>query len=255
MYRLALVGLVAVGVGCGPAVAATVGAPSTAAVLVPAAPVATWPGGTSGNWSGYAGGLSSGKLTEASASWTVPTVEAVKGFSATWVGIDGAGNPDLIQTGTEQDYTNGSFIYRAWWEILPASETVITSLKVHPGDEMTGSVRDRSGTSWVISLEDDTTGKSFSIDKTYKGPGHSAEWIQEAPTSGGVLTLAHYSETGFRDATIATNFGSAGKAHLSFPSMAIAMVNKAGAIISLPSKPAGGDAFNVAYGNEQPAAP
>lgn len=120
---------------------------------------------------------------------------------------------------------------------------------------MSGEVRDISGNNWVISLKDVTTGKSFSINKTYKGPGQSAEWIQEAPTNGGVLPLAHYSETEFSKATIAFNGGSAGKPPLSY-GMAIAMTNSAGnKIISIPSKPAGGNSFNVAYGSKQPAAP
>jgi hypothetical protein len=225
------------------------------AALRPAAPLPSWPGATSGNWSGYAGTLSGAKLTSATATWKVPSVKPIKGFSSTWVGIDGDGNSDLIQTGTEQDYNGTNAIYRAWWEILPAPETIIPSLAIHPGDTMTGSVRDTSGTSWVITLKDVTTGKSFSIHKTYNGPGASAEWIQEAPTgASGVLSLAHYSTTEFSKATIGVNFGSPVNPHLNFPGMAIAMVqhNK---IVSIPSKPTGGNSFNVAYGNVQPPAP
>ena len=35
------------------------------------------------------------------------------------------------------DYYSGSAHYAAWWEILPAAETSITSITVHPGDHMT----------------------------------------------------------------------------------------------------------------------
>jgi hypothetical protein len=249
-----VLGFLGTTVGFGGAAAVT-SSPVADSVFQPAAPVGTWPGSTSGNWSGYAGTVSSGKLTEASATWKVPSVKAKTGFSSSWVGIDGDGNSDLIQTGTEQDYTNGQSIYRAWWEILPAAETVIPSLKISPGDTMSGSVRDTSGDSWVITLKDVTTGKSFSIDKTYTGPGASAEWIQEAPTgSGGVEPLAHYSTTEFSKATIAINFGSSENPGLQYPSMAIAMV-QGGKIVSIPSKPAGGNSFNVAYGDVQPAKP
>lgn len=242
------------GLAAGSAPASIASSPATEAALRPAAPLAAWPGSTSGNWSGYAGTLSSGKLTTATATWTVPSVKKIKGFSSTWVGIDGALNSDLIQTGTEQDYTGTTAVYRAWWEILPAPETIIPSLIIHPGDTMTGSVHDVSGTSWVISLKDVTTGKSFSIHKTYTGPGSSAEWIQEAPTNGGVLTLAHYSTTEFSKATIAVNFASPVNPKLAYPGMAIAMTQN-NKIVSIPSKPAGGNSFNVAYGNVQPPAP
>ena len=47
-------------------------------------------------------------------------------YSATWVGVDGYSNSSLIQTGTEQDYYCGAAHYSAWWEILPAAETVIS---------------------------------------------------------------------------------------------------------------------------------
>ena len=48
--------------------------------------------------------------------WSVPTVKAgVTGDSATWVGVDGFTNQDLVQAGTDQ--SNGS--YYAWYELIP----------------------------------------------------------------------------------------------------------------------------------------
>ncbi len=215
-----------------------------------------FPGSTSANWSGYAGILTSGKLTYTSATWKVPAVAKVNNtFSSTWVGIDGDGNSSLIQTGTEQDYAGGRFVYRAWWEILPAPETIIPSLKISPGDVMSGSVRDSSGTKWTITLTDVTKGKSFSINVNYNGPGKSAEWIQEAPSnSTGILNLAHYGQTYFKKALIGINFGAAHNPQLSYPGMAIAMVQH-GKQVSTPSKPSGGNSFNVRYGATQPPPP
>ena len=43
-------------------------------------------------------------------------------YSSSWIGIDGLANRDLIQTGTDSDYVDGSPHYDAWWEILPAAE-------------------------------------------------------------------------------------------------------------------------------------
>jgi hypothetical protein len=216
---------------------------------------AGWPGSTSSNWSGYARTATGGtKLTYAASNWIVPAVQKKAGFSSSWVGIDGFKNNQLIQTGTEQDYTGGRLVYRAWWEILPAAETVIPSLTIHPGDTMSASVKNTSGNNWTISIADVTTGKSFSINKTYTGPGASAEWIQEAPSGGaGVLKLAHYSETEFSKIQTGQSFGAPANVVLQFPSQAIAMV-QGGKRVSTPSKPTG-NAFNIAYGAKQPAAP
>jgi hypothetical protein len=211
--------------------------------------VAAWPGSTSGNWSGYARIASAGKLTFASATWKVPSVQAKTGYSASWVGIDGATNSQLIQTGTEQDFAGGHTIYRAWWEILPAAETIIPSLTIQPGDTMTGSVQNTSANQWVITLKDVTSGQSFSIDETYKGPGRSAEWIEEAPSNGTkVLPLAHYSPTKFSKLQVGFDLGAPVSPHLGFPGMAIALVQN-GKQVSTPSKPnAAGNAFTVSYG-------
>ena len=69
----------------------------------------------------------------------------------------------------------GKFIYRAWWEILPAAETIISSITVKPGDTMTGLVWDVLGSTWVISLKDVSTGQAFTTVQKYTGPGGSAE--------------------------------------------------------------------------------
>jgi len=142
----------------------------------------------SSNWSGYA---ETGSFSSAVGHWTVPTVSRTTStpnrFSSQWVGIDGFNNSNLIQTGTEADFTNGSAHYLAWWEILPAAETVIPSITVHPGDSMTASVARNSGTSWHISITDNTTGASFSTNRTYRGAGTSAEWIEEATSVNGQI--------------------------------------------------------------------
>jgi hypothetical protein len=216
--------------------------------------MASWPGTVSGNWSGYAGTAGSGvTLTYASGLWHVPAVQAVNNtFSAMWVGIDGLHNSQLIQTGTEQDVHNGQVVDAAWWEILPAPEKVV--FMVHPGDQMSAFVKRLSGFQWRISISDITSGQSFSLTHSYFGPGKSAEWILERPlTNGSLSTLAHYSPTGFRDASIATNSGAPGNPGLRFPAMAIAM-RQNGRLVSFPSRPTGGNSFNLAYGH-QPAAP
>jgi hypothetical protein len=170
-------------------------------------------------------------------------------YSSEWVGIDGYNNSSLIQTGTESDYHNGSAHYDAWWEILPAAETVIP-MTVKPGDVMTASITQGAGSSWTITITDTTTGKSFTTIKTYTGPQTSAEWIEEAPTVGGrVATLANYRLSTFDPGTV--NGGNP----LLTASDGGVMVQK-GLQVSTPSNPdQDTDGFNAAYGATAPAPP
>ena len=211
---------------------------------------ATSAGWAASNWSGYA---KSGSYSSATAQWIVPSVSASKGasYSSAWVGIDGFTNSSLIQTGTESDYYNGSAHYNAWWEILPAAETPISSITVHPGDTMTASIAKGSGSTWTITITDASNGQSFTTQQSYSGPGASVEWIEEAPSVGGrVATLAHYSSPDTFDPGTA-NGGNPGLT-----------ANDAGVMIqqhrqvSTPSAPdSDTDGFNMAYGSTAPAPP
>src|SRR4029077_10616361 len=76
-------------------------------------------GWASSNWSGYA---KTGTYTKVTAAWVVPSVAKSRkaSYSSQWVGIDGFNNSNLIQTGTEADYYNGSGPYRGLVESPPA---------------------------------------------------------------------------------------------------------------------------------------
>ncbi|HLJ03998.1 MAG TPA: G1 family glutamic endopeptidase [Solirubrobacteraceae bacterium] len=207
-------------------------------------------GWSSSNWSGYA--VTGSGFTSVTARWTVQAVSATRkaSYSSEWAGIDGYNNSSLIQTGTESDYYSGSAHYDAWWEILPAAETVIPSVPVKPGDAMTATITKGSGSSWTITINDVTTGKSFTTTQTYSGPQTSAEWIEEAPTVGGrVAPLAHYGEATFDPGTV-----NGGNPHLT-ASEGGAMVQSR-VQVSTPSAPdSDTDGFNVAYGSTAPAPP
>jgi hypothetical protein len=196
----------------------------------------------SSNWSGYA--ETGSGLTSAAATWTVPSVSATSSstYSSAWVGVDGDGNSDLIQTGTESDYVNGHAEYSAWWEILPSYSTTISGLTISPGDSVTASVAKSSGSSWKISLKDNTTGKTFSTTKTYHGPGESAEYVQEAPTvNGSQASVAHFSTFGFSNLT--ANGGNPG-----LVSSEKIILRQNGVNYSTPSNPnSGGNGFTVSY--------
>jgi hypothetical protein len=206
-------------------------------------------GWSSGNWSGYAGTTSG--ATSISGEWQVPKVSKTPGntYSSTWIGVDGFNNSDLIQTGTEQDWAGGHAVYRAWWEILPAAETVIPSITVHAGDIFTANIVKGAGSNWTITLADTTSGKSFSIVKSYSGPQSSVEWIQEAPEIGSITTLAHYGKTYF----INCKFDGV---NIAFTSGNRGVMIQNGKQVSTPSKPsAAGNGFEVAYGSKTPAPP
>lgn len=207
-------------------------------------------GWASSNWSGYA--VTGGPYTSVTGTWIVPAVAPSRRstYSSSWVGIDGFSDSSLIQTGTEQDFVNGAARYYAWWEILPAPETVITALAVYPGDLMRASIAEGSSGSWTIAITDATRGESFTTTQSYSGPRSSAEWIEEAPTVGGhVATLANYGQTTF----------DPGTANGTNPGLVAAdggVMIQHGAQVSTPSVPdSDTDGFNVAYGPTSPPAP
>ena len=220
-------------------------------------PLASAPGPwTSTNWSGYA--ISGTRITTVVGHWRVPVVETPttkalrnkNAYSSSWVGIDGYNNEDLIQAGTEQDWLHGSKFYQAWWEILPAAETPITTIAVHPGDGMAVSITEGASAHWTIALTDTTTHKSFAITTTYDGPRTSAEWIQEAPTIGWkVGTLAD-------DSTVIFDLGRVNDANPRLTINDSGSMYKGDSRISTPSVPnQNRDGFAVAFGSSAPAAP
>ena len=78
-------------------------------------------------------------------------------------------------------HPSASFWVEAWWEVLPAPETIVHSVQVHPGDSVTVSISQTAtpGTG-SVSLHDDTDGEGFDRLTNYSGPGGSAEWVDEA---------------------------------------------------------------------------
>ena len=211
-------------------------------------------GWASSNWSGYA--VDTSTYSSITGQWVVPTVSPAKGstYSSTWIGIDGFNNSSLIQTGTEQDYSGGSAQYYAWWEILPAPETEITtSTKDHvaPGDHMTAQIVNDGNGNWTITLSDTTQGWTFSPPpQPYSGPATSAEWIEEAPTIGGhVATLANYGQATFNPGTV----NGVNPGLVASDGGVMIQRNKQVSTPSLPDSDT--DGFNVAYGSVTPSAP
>ncbi|MHB8215103.1 MAG: G1 family glutamic endopeptidase [Candidatus Sulfotelmatobacter sp.] len=179
-------------------------------------------------WSGYV--VTGGPFYGAQGSWIVPQVDtqvspcssiaSSEGFelcssSSTWVGLDGYGESQLIQTGTDQSYMNGILglvggaSYSAWWEILPANEQTIYQ-PVYPGDAIVASIVPTPGStaapnvnsSWRIELTDLTQQWTFVTTRTFTGPLDTAEWIEEDPTDNygfgsSKFQLANYEQVLF----------------------------------------------------------
>ena len=94
---------------------------------------------TSGNWSGWSLLGGSPKLYEVYGLWVVPSVNnqfsKISGYMSEWIGIDGNCKcNDLIQDGTEQQWTGGKPAYYAWIEFIPNAEVEIPNFQVSPGD-------------------------------------------------------------------------------------------------------------------------
>jgi hypothetical protein len=148
------------------------------------------------NWSGHI--FTGPTFTAVSGQWVVPTVQSSASgeYSATWIGVDGVNNTSLIQVGTAQDTASGTTTYDDWYEILPANETLITS--VTPGDHIQASINQDSPGTWTIAITDITSGQSLSQSFAYNGTGTSAEWIEEAPAvSGQPSVLANFGTAQF----------------------------------------------------------
>ena len=219
---------------------------ASATLSITVAPITGYTG-VSSNWSGYA--MGSGPYNYVSGTFTVPGLYATPGatFLSEWAGIDGATNSDLIQAGVDEYYdpSTGYVYLSPWWEILPAPETNI-SMTVLPGDSITVTIQQISGSEWAIQLTDNSSGQSFLTDQTYTGPGASVEWIVEAPeVNGAMSTLADYSPavtfTGLR---------------LNGPETSLTdiIMVQSGVQVSTPSvfTPTG---FTVAYGDVAPPPP
>ena len=204
---------------------------------------------TSPNW---AGEIETGSTyTQVAADWVVPAVvpASTTEMAASWIGIDGFENSNLIQTGTSETTSGGSTSYYAWYEILPAASIEIGA--VSPGDEMSATIREVSAGVWFLDIADLTSGNSSSGDLNYTGPGTSAEWIQEDPAldfSGDLYPLANFGAATF------TNAGFTASNPSSSTIGTVDMVNAAGATVAYVSA-FGSGTFTVTFGSPPSSPP
>jgi peptidase A4-like protein len=188
---------------------------------------------TSSNWSGYV--ANSGTYTSVTGTWIVPQVGATTtGADATWVGIGGVTGTDLIQAGTQATVTgDGSVTYSTWTEILPDFSRT-TPLEVTAGDSVTVTITEQSNGVWLIVMVNNTTTDSYEKTLRYASSRSSAEWVQEAPsTSRGVVPLDDFGTVRFLAGSAVRDGRELGLSALG--ATPVAMVNRAGQAIALPS--------------------
>jgi hypothetical protein len=212
----------------------------------PTAPVVPAGNGQSRNWSGYT--ATGGKFTAVSGTWTVPDVTSstAPGTDAAWVGIGGVNSHDLIQAGTQESSTgSGHSQYQAWVEMLPQYSQPVP-LAVHPGDSVSVSIAQQSGSNWKIDFTNNTTGSKYSDAVQYDSSLSSAEWVEEAPSSGrgSVLPLDNFGTVTFSSTTAIENGKTVNLSQAN--ARPITMINGGGQALVTTSKPSGnGDGFSV----------
>jgi len=195
------------------------------------------------NWSGVVD--TGAQFTGVSAQWVVPQVQpsSMNEVSCTWIGIDGTTGTSLIQTGTNQNSSSNGTSYSAWYEILPAPQTILGG--VLPGDHMQASVVQTSPGIWTITINDTTSNQGFSRAFNYSGPGASAEWIEEATTIGYQIgTLADFGAVQFSNLGFGVSGANTASANY------VAMEDASGNIIAYPATfDATNDSQQIIYGS------
>jgi len=216
----------------------------------------------SNNWSGYNQGTlekNGAQFTSVDGSWTVPTATQHKAgeaeYSATWVGI-GGGCVDanctvtdftLIQAGTSQDVdSSGHASYSAWWEIIPAPSMPIANFAVNAGDSIHVNITEGTPGVWTITVQNLTSGKTFTQTAPYASTHATAEWIEETPVvidNSGNVSVGPYPSL---STVTFDNSKTNGKPAGLVGSERIQLVDSNGAVLATPSAPdSDADGFNV----------
>jgi hypothetical protein len=218
---------------------------------------------SSTNWSGYAVTSVKGSVSDVRASWVVPSIvgqcPSTDQYSSFWVGIDGYSSNTVEQIGTDSDCQNGKPVYYAWFEFYPHPSFTINSVPISPGSVVSAEVRSSGKGMFTVTLTNVSTGQSFSGSaKIPSAAQSSAEWIAEAPYSGGVLPLADFHSIYFGSdytgqhntcfATIGSTTGPVGSPAFNQNLDQITMDNGRGVVKASPSPlSANGTSFSIAW--------
>ncbi len=126
-----------------------------------------------------------GRFTSVTATWIQPRM-VLSGYQKArvsfWVGLDGNGSHTVEQIGTEGRSKGLQTSYDAWYEMYPKQQRLF-SMKVHPGDRLTGTVTSNGKGSFTLKLVNHSTGASYvTVQKLVTAKLASAEVTAEAPS-------------------------------------------------------------------------
>ncbi|KAJ4482393.1 peptidase A4 family-domain-containing protein [Lentinula aciculospora] len=171
----------------------------------------------SGNWSGAVlVSPPTGEIfTSAIGTFTVPSMPSEgNGAAAAWVGIDGdTFATAILQAGVFFSVSGDTVEYGAWYEWWPdfATDVDTNDFPVSAGDVITVNIQATSNSEGTVTLVNESTGMSFTIDLTsptklsFLG-GQNAEWIVEDYTqNGGLVPLADWGTVTFVNASASTS--------------------------------------------------
>jgi len=95
-----------------------------------------------------------------------------------WVGLDGYSSSTVEQTGTSADCDGSSVDYYARCEMYPANYVTIDHTVV-AGDSFTGTVTNTAGTTYKLTLMDNTQDWTYTTSKKFLADDSSAEAVLE----------------------------------------------------------------------------
>lgn len=187
-------------------------------------------------------------VSDVKGSWVIPILSctSTNTYSAAWVGIDGYSDNSVEQTGTEHDCVNGSASYSVWYEMYPKPSFRV-NLPVRAGDVISAEVQ-YVGRNFVLTLNNVTTGQTFSKSQKSNAQRQSAEWIMEAPWSGGVLPLSNFGTIPFSNATATINGHTGSISDSLWQNDPITMTDSSANPKATPSSlSSGGSSFSVTW--------
>jgi hypothetical protein len=214
------------------------------------------------NWSGYSAVSPHNNTVEkVVGSWVIPTISpsSVDTYMSQWVGLDGY-NPTsrtVQQLGTECDWDtkSNSQVNYVWFEMYPNYSYMIHGFPISPGDIFQASVTYLSGRYYQLTIANLTKRVYYTVPLHYStvpagytATRSSAEWILEAPYSGGILPLAQFSPTSFNNCLVTMQGKTGSISGGSWQNNQITMISATGSVKALPSNLYNsGKGFSVAY--------
>ncbi|HEY6788177.1 MAG TPA: G1 family glutamic endopeptidase [Trebonia sp.] len=143
---------------------------------------------TGEHWAGYT--FPVGGVSGVRAQWTEPTVTGPSGAEEfVWVGIGGWGTTvqNIIQIGTFAYFPNAHQTNQGiWYENVPGPLAQFPLIDVSPGDGIAASVVQAGSAQdeWRISLDDVTSGQSFTKVLKFDSLDAYPSFVVEDPNSG-----------------------------------------------------------------------